>query len=184
VNPTKPSHQPRVLTVLFQGLFEQSYRTLLVEGAAEPLYQPGNTTEQPHKIYFTHDYFASALHEIAHWCIAGETRRQQLDYGYWYVADGRSNNQQQAFEQVETKPQALEWVFCCAANFKFRISEDNLNGDATVSEEFKGAIWNQVRNYCRHGLPKRGLIFAEGLHWTFKGRNFLNTNNYDIETLA
>ncbi len=53
-------------------------------------------------------FYASALHEIAHWCIAGENRCQQVDYGYWYEPNGRSEERQFEFEKVEVKPQALE----------------------------------------------------------------------------
>ncbi len=35
------------------------------------------------------DFFASALHEISHWCVAGKARREQVDFGYWYCPDGR-----------------------------------------------------------------------------------------------
>ncbi len=33
------------------------------------------------------------------------------DLGYWYAPDGRIEEQQALFEQVEIKPQAIEWLF-------------------------------------------------------------------------
>ena len=42
--------------------------------------------------------------------------------------DGRDEEQQKAFEQVEVKPQAIEWAFSIACDFKFNFSLDNLNG--------------------------------------------------------
>ena len=78
---------------------------------------------------FAHGFYASGLHEISHWCIAGEARRQLVDFGYWYCPDGRDAQTQSEFEAVEIKPQALEWMFCVAAGFPFNVSCDNLNGD-------------------------------------------------------
>lgn len=54
--------------------------------------------------------FNSALHEISHWTIAGKERRLLADLGYWYAPDGRTREQQALFEQVEVKPQAIEWL--------------------------------------------------------------------------
>ena len=91
--PHKCSH----LVEIFNNLFQSSYRTKLIGGADEPLYLP----EGPggiHQVRFRKDYYASALHEIAHWCIAGVSRREMLDYGYWYEPDGRNMQQQAAFE--------------------------------------------------------------------------------------
>ena len=62
-----------------------------------PAQQPGALN----RIVFTHDYFASALHEVAHWCVAGPERRRLTDYGYWYAPDGRTEKQQMEFERVE-----------------------------------------------------------------------------------
>ena len=59
-------------------------------------------------------------------------RRKQVDYGYWYEPDGRDHVQQQAFEQVEVKPQALEWLMALACGVPFEVSCDNLNGSAPV----------------------------------------------------
>ena len=110
---------------LFRATFFDSHHTVLVGGASEPVYLPGH----PHQICYSHDYFRSALHEIAHWCVAGAARRQQEDYGYWYAPDGRSADQQAEFARVEVYPQALEALFCAACGHDFRVSLDNLNGD-------------------------------------------------------
>src|SRR5699024_8041815 len=92
------------LEVLFAKCFYAEHQTLLVGGASEPLYTPWSGKE-PAKVYYTRDYFRSALHEIAHWCIAGAQRRQQTDFGYWYAPEGRDAKQQANFEQVEVNPQ-------------------------------------------------------------------------------
>lgn len=112
--------------MLFNGLFCQPYQTVLVRGDNEPEYLPAGPG--PAQVLFAHGYFSSALHEISHWCIAGKYRRTLQDYGYWYSPDGRSREQQCAFEQVEVKPQALEWLFALACGWRFHISVDNLAG--------------------------------------------------------
>lgn len=135
-------------------MFNQSlgvkYQTRLVGGGAEPEYIPASNSAVCHQIIFTHDYFASALHELAHWCVAGEQRRLQHDYGYWYEPDGRTPEQQQAFEQVEVRPQALEWMFSEACGVRFRVSADNLDANLGASHEFTQAIVAQVHRYCNN----------------------------------
>lgn len=166
-----PAPNAQDLIFLFDHTFAKSYQTRLVGWGHEPEYLPKCDQFECHRIIFTRDYFASALHEIAHWCIAGEQRRLLSDYGYWYAPDGRSADQQQEFERVEVKPQAIEWLLSMAAGWRFRVSADNLEGEQGASEAFKKAIVNQAQDYCRHGLPKRAQQFADCLsHWNFERR--------------
>ena len=72
------------LIALFDQTFITQFNTRLVRGGDEPVYLPANATVAYHQVVFAHGYFSSALHEIAHWCIAGERRRLLEDYGYWY----------------------------------------------------------------------------------------------------
>ncbi len=116
---------------------------VLVRSTDEPEYLPA-THNQPARIMFAHGYFASALHEISHWCIAGEQRRTLPDLGYWYAPDGRTAEQQALFEQVEIKPQALEWLFTTACQRKFQVSLDNLNGEAGSGDTFKRHVHARV----------------------------------------
>ena len=51
--------------------------------------------------------------------IAGPEQRLLDDFGYWYVPDRRTLEQQKQFEQVEVKPQAIEWVLSNAAGYLF-----------------------------------------------------------------
>ena len=96
---------------LFNSMFAQTNMdgvpTILVRGDSEPEYFASRDGNPAH-IEFAHGFFASALHEISHWCVAGKKRRQLDDFGYWYVADGRDEATQKLFEQVEIKPQAIE----------------------------------------------------------------------------
>lgn len=122
-------HRYEQLIEIFNQCFSDDYNTRLVKGDDEPIYLPADDELPYHRIVFAHGFYASGLHEISHWCIAGEARRQLVDFGYWYCPDGRDAQTQSEFEAVEIKPQALEWMFCVAAGFPFNVSCDNLNGD-------------------------------------------------------
>lgn len=159
------------LEQIFRACFFARYRTRLVGGANEPLYQPTVGAGGEHSIYYRQDFFASALHEVAHWCIAGADRRLQTDYGYWYAADGRDSSQQQEFEKVEIKPQAIEWHFALACDRPFRVSNDNLSLQPDTSGRFVGAVCGQARDYVRSGLPPRAQHFCDALAASFGGEN-------------
>ena len=121
-------HHYHVLIQLFNSLFEKSHNTVLELGGDEPIYLPASTTNSKHRIIFARGFFASALHELSHWCIAGKERRLIEDYGYWYQADGRDEKAQTEFEKVEIKPQAIEWILAASCRFPFQVSCDNLHG--------------------------------------------------------
>ena len=118
----------------------------LVKGGAEPEYFPADE-HRPARIQFAHGFFNSALHEISHWTIAGEKRRSLPDLGYWYAPDGRTAEQQALFEQVEIKPQAVEWLFAQAFGRKFRVSLDNLTGEGGDGAAFKDNVHAQLQRY-------------------------------------
>lgn len=158
------NHSPNELITLFDDLFREKYRTILVRGGEEPEYLPANTEHGLAQIVFAHGYYASALHEISHWCIAGEYRRTLHDYGYWYCPDGRTPEQQRAFEQVEIKPQALEWLFSIAAGTRFHISVDNLSGNGAADEQqFRDNVRAQAWRYLTEGLPTRAGMLLDAL---------------------
>ena len=138
------THSYQDLIILFNQHFAKALNTRLVEGGDEPLYLPANEICGYHQLIFAHDYYASALHEISHWCIAGKERRLLEDFGYWYQPDGRNEFDQHKFEEVEVKPQALEWALCVAANKKFNVSTDNLKGCQADTRAFKQAVYTQV----------------------------------------
>jgi len=182
-NPSTPSYNVVQVTEIFNSLFFETHNTRLEGGASEPLYSPANQATAWHQINFTQDYFASALHEIAHWCVAGEQRRLEIDYGYWYSPDGRSESQQNLFEKVEVKPQAVEWMFSMAANYRFRLSSDNLVGGSNPSQGFKSNVCAQIHSYCEVGFPTRATLFAEKLQRCCGGIDHENKNSYKIEML-
>ncbi len=151
------------LITLFNTCFLDTYNTQLVKGGDEPLYLPSGGDLKHNTLYFAHGFFASALHETAHWLIAGEERRKLVDFGYWYEPDGRTKATQELFEKMEAKPQALEWILSKACGFSFRLSLDNLNGSESDSTSFKMAVFNQVKTYCEKGLPLRADLFRTSL---------------------
>lgn len=129
------------IVALFAQAVGLTYRTRLLPGGDEPLYRPASQPDGWHEIIFRHDYFQSALHEIAHWCVAGQARRQCVDFGYWYEPDGRNSVQQATFERVEARPQAVEWVLSAACGKAFYVSLDNLGSEDPLDEE---SLWRAV----------------------------------------
>ncbi|WP_199915593.1 elongation factor P hydroxylase [Saccharobesus litoralis] len=157
-------HRYQDLIKLFDSTFYQTYNTRLIKGDEEPIYIPANQTCDYNQIVFAHGYFASGLHEIAHWCVAGKQRRQLEDYGYWYLPDGRDNQQQADFEKVEIRPQAYEWILSEAAQFNYRVSCDNLNGSAEPDRHaFRQKIRNEVAIILEQGLPPRVAALVDSL---------------------
>lgn len=157
---------------IFNDCFVTEFKTCLRGFAEEPLYIP-EKNGQLAEIQYTRDYFASALHEIAHWCIAGPRRRQLEDYGYWYSPDGRNKEQQLAFQQVEIRPQALELAFSMACGKPFRVSVDNLSGAYQDTQAFEKQVQQQFKRDCKNGFSERASRFLIALH-TFYQTPFLN----------
>ncbi|MFT4021056.1 MAG: elongation factor P hydroxylase [Acinetobacter sp.] len=160
------------------------HNVILVKGGTEPEYFPA-TEHQPARIQFAHGYFNSALHEISHWTIAGEARRKLPDLGYWYAPDGRTAEQQQLFEQVEIKPQAIEWLFAQACGRKFRVSLDNLTGEGGDGTQFKDHVFTQVQRYFQGDvpLPKDAARFIDCLCLCTRNGKSLHANEFCREML-
>lgn len=167
------SHNLSDIINLFDQCFAGRFNTRLIKGNNEPIYLPadhsdiGIPAQSYAQVVFAHGYYSSALHEIAHWCLAGEERRKKVDFGYWYCPDGRTSEQQQAFEKVEVKPQAIEWAFCLAAGFEFNVSCDNLSGDELGRKpdyhKFRKQVHDQVAEYLQQGFPARAVMFIKAL---------------------
>jgi elongation factor P hydroxylase len=172
------------LIQLFNDTFFEEFNTRLIKGDDEPLYLPANSlpaqssltnslavnsllettassdvSRAYHQIIFARGYYASALHEISHWCQAGEARRLLEDFGYWYKPDGRNELEQQEFEQVEVIPQAIEWAFNIAAQRKFHVSSDNLSGFQADTNRFRQRVFEQVQVFLSNGFPVRANQF-------------------------
>ena len=142
-----------LLKLLNQNYLNQ-FDTKIIGGFDEPFYKV-HTEQQPAQIQFSHDYIRSALHELAHWCVAGFERRKLDDYGYWYAADGRNQQQQNEFFKVEIKPQTIEWAFSIVLGIHFEASVDNLGVQVQGIDEFNDKLKKQLCEYTKKGFPKR-----------------------------
>lgn len=158
---------------IFSATFETQYKTQLLFGADEPFYQAAKLPNENNQIFSRSDFFASALHEISHWCIAGEKRRKLDDFGYWYNPDGRNLEEQKKFETFEVKPQALEKAFSLSCNYPFQVSVDNLAMPNYDASPFIEKVNIQMLEYQKNGFPKRAAMFIYALS------NFYNTNKYN-----
>ncbi len=138
---------------VFNAQFFDSHHTLMSGGAAEPSYEPaaGST---PARIVFTHDYPASALHEAAHWCLAGPERRHQRDYGYWYVPGPRNAQQRKAFFALEAPVQALEAIFARTCSVRFVVSADDFAATPEEIEAFRECVARCIASRTGR-LPER-----------------------------
>ncbi len=176
-------HDYQDLIAIFNDCFLGKYNTRLVKGGDEPIYTPANDKQAHHELIFAHGFFASALHECAHWLIAGDERRKLVDFGYWYVPDGRTAEQQEIFQRVEIKPQALEWILSKAAGSKFRISIDNLNGSEADTEQFKLNVYEQVKYFCEEGLNERASTLRTALCHFYTTRHELTIDDFQLSSL-
>lgn len=176
-------HNYQDLITIFDACFSLTYNTRLVKGEDEPIYLPANDERDYHALLFAHGFYSSALHECAHWLIAGEERRKLVDFGYWYMPDGRTAKQQAVFQQVEVKPQAIEWILSVAAGHKFRVSIDNLNGAESDTDAFKTAVYSQVMYYCMHGLAPRAEQFRRALCSFYNTALPLNSDDFLLDHL-
>lgn len=156
----------------------------LIKGEDEPEYFPAQN-QTPARIQFAHGFFNSALHEISHWSIAGQKRRKLPDLGYWYAPDGRTQEQQKLFEQVEIKPQAIEWLFAKAFGRKFRVSLDNLTGNPGDSKDFKDRVFEQVYAFFlgEASLPKDAAYFIYYICHVTRDGQFIQLNEFQRSEL-
>ncbi|BCQ46155.1 hypothetical protein ERHA55_36820 [Erwinia rhapontici] len=81
-------HHYQDLIDIFDRCFMNDFQTRLIKGDDEPIYLPADETSPWNRVVFAHGFYASGMHEISHWCIAGAERRKQVDFGYWYCPDG------------------------------------------------------------------------------------------------
>ena len=147
------------LAQIFYQCFYSRFRTITLGQFHEPIYIPVMHKDDERKslfineyhyipkleglmsqhaiIGYRHNYAQSLLHEVAHWCVAGEERRLQIDYGYWYEPDGRNEQQQSEFYRVEILPQSIEWLFSKALCQPFQPSFDNLAMEIIDEHESK-----------------------------------------------
>lgn len=142
------------IAACFNEAFSSSHHTRMLGGAQEPLYLPATDT-QPARLYYREDFAASALHEAAHWCIAGRQRRTQVDFGYAYQPPPRSDTQQRRFFALEVRTQALESLFAAAAGVCFQPSADNLGSDIAPFAAQIERVVPQVQRWVATSADRR-----------------------------
>ena len=111
--------------------------------------------------------------------------RLLADLGYWYAPDGRTREQQALFEQVEVKPQAIEWLFATAFGRKFRVSLDNLTGESGNGNTFKDNVYAQVCRYMNAEacLPKDAWYLISCICTCIRGGEMLQASEFKREML-
>lgn len=158
------NHDYQDLIRIFNNTFLADYNTKLELGGDEPIYLPADEKIPHHRIIFARGFYASGMHEIAHWCVAGPKRRLLEDFGYWYEPDGRTEQVQAEFEKVEIRPQAYEWILSQSAGFPFTVSCDNLNGDFEPDRlAFMAKVHAEVMSILATGLPPRVKMLSDAL---------------------
>ncbi|WP_372655412.1 elongation factor P hydroxylase [Halobacteriovorax sp.] len=156
-------HQIKDLQAIFHNTFGEEYNISLEYGADEPFYYAAKKAAEKNILYCREDFYASALHEIAHWSLAGAERRKLDDYGFWYSPDGRDLEKQLEFERVEVKPQAIEKAFSEACSYPFKASVDNLSLENYDPSSFINNINKQFSIYQQTKFPLRAQRFINAL---------------------
>lgn len=151
------------MTDIFADCFLAEYSTQLTGGAAEPEYVPSCTADGISQLFYRENYAASALHETAHWCIAGPARRSQTDFGYSYLPPPRTVRQQAEFFAAELKVQTLELIFSDAAGLAFVPSADHLHVDLNDFRQQLEAHQEIVAAWMMTSNDARARRFALGL---------------------
>ena len=109
------------------------------------------------------DFAASALHEAAHWCIAGKHRRARQDFGYDYLPPPRSAEDQRAFFELELRTQSLEALFAEAAGLDFIVSTDDFDAEPGPFARRVRAHLPRTRRWLRTPAGVRAAQFIAAL---------------------
>lgn len=153
-----------------EAVFHSCFRQIqLIGGAQEPLYIPPLEGGGSARLYYREDFAASALHEIAHWCIASDGRRQLVDFGYDYLPPPRTVDQQLDFFRLELKTQTLESIFAFAANVPFQVSADNLETSPKAFACQVEGFTKEIRTWLEQPPGNRAREFLaalKGIKWT------------------
>lgn len=141
---------------------------LIIKGDAEEPFYKAPQVDSHAILYFRSNYPRSLLHEIAHYCLAGDRRRGVDDFGYWYTPCGRTAEEQRRFEVVEARPQGLEKAMCEIVGLKFSPSLDDFSG-RPPSESFLQHLALAYHEMLTSPPPTaRNVLSGLRNHW---GRN-------------
>ena len=126
--------------------------TLTIQGGAEEPFYEAPTEDSNAVLYFRDNYPRSLLHELSHYCLAGDRRRSLDDFGFWYSPCGRTAQEQLKFELVEARPQGLEKAFCEVLDLTFSPSLDDFSG-REASNEFSLNLEKAYQEMCSNPPP-------------------------------
>lgn len=143
---------------------------LIIKGDAEEPYYQAPQGENNAILYFRGNFPRSLLHEVSHYCLAGEQRRGLDDFGYWYSPCGRTAEEQQRFEIVEARPQGLEKLLCEISGIKFTPSLDDFSGRPS-SENFLKNLDLAYQEMLLSPPPTANIVLA-GLRRYWKCNGF------------
>lgn len=161
VSGVLPTHQ--ALARVFNLRFGERYNVVCVGGFAQPEYLPADQTQGAAQLGYTQDYAASALHEIAHWCIAGTRRLALADFGYDYLPPPRDKRIQQRFFALEYKVQLLEAWFALGTGVRFVASADNFECTQIAYDVFAQKIADALALPSMLKIPLRAQQFTNAL---------------------
>ncbi len=142
------------------------YHAHLQGGADEPLYEPARPGA-PALIHYRQDFAQSALHELAHWCIAGAARRALPDYGYWYQPPPRNPAMRARFFAVESRVQGLERLLAHVCGVRFHVSLDDPGSDP---QDFEARVAASTRAWLMRELPARTQAVLQALEPDWRQR--------------
>lgn len=111
-------------------VFARVFPSLTVQGGADEPFYVAPKSNVNATIHFRSNYPRSLLHEVSHYCLAGNRRRNIDDFGFWYAPCGRTADEQRQFELVEARPQGLEKAMCDIIGIEFSPSLDDFSGRA------------------------------------------------------
>ena len=158
-----PTLDQRAICECFNSVFADSHQVQLRGGGAEPDYLPPRAGA-PAQLVARQDFAASALHEVAHWCVAGARRRLLPDYGYRYVPPPRGELGQAQFFALERRVQAVELLFSQIAGVRFVASADDPDFALTELWRFEQQVRAQVAGWqqgtSQDAPPPRATQFA------------------------
>lgn len=147
-----------VLCAALMSALSEAFPDLIIQGDAEEPFYEAATEDTKAILYFRSNYPRSLLHELSHYCLAGDRRRKLDDFGYWYFPCGRNEEEQLLFEKVEARPQGLEKAMCEALGIKFSPSLDDFSGNPPSDSFLVGleASYQEMRS-CPPATAKKAL---------------------------
>jgi elongation factor P hydroxylase len=137
----------------------QIFPNLTIQSGAEEPFYAAPTGSVNAVLYFRDNYPRSLLHEMSHYCLAGDRRRALDDFDYWYSPCGRTEEEQLKFESVEARPQGLEKVICEVVGLKFSPSLDDFSG-RPPSDQFLVDLEKAYQEMCSEPPPTAKKILS------------------------